>query len=223
MGLLTRALTYGVQAAALVTNNAAPAMVKAGKFAGPKIGSLLTGGFKAGSKAGAKATRSLVNGEFKQSAGFFMNGAAANAGKIAGYSAGEVNTIATAGKGFLEMAEGFELKGVNKMRGNMTGKNHTGKKYGGLLKKNDDSLFFGRKATLLGVGVAATVGTASGTVDAAKEFNQEHMGRNVGSARNAPINTYVNQPTMGNAYANNGGATGDLVLALNNQRHNGFL
>ena len=223
MGLLTRALTYGVQLASTVTNNAAPAMVKAGKFIGPKIGGLLTGGFKAGSKAGAKATRSLANGEFKQRTGFFMNNVAANAGKFAGYTAGEVNTLGTAGKGLLEMAEGFEMKGVNKLRGNITGKNYNGKKYLGLLKKDDDSLFFGRKATALGVLAAVPVGLASGSKDAAKEFNQERMGVNVGSASNAPINTYVSQPTMGNSYANNGGATGDLVFSLNNQRKTGFL
>lgn len=80
----------------------------------------------------------------------------------------------------------------------------------------DNLLPMGLKATKFGVGLAATAQLAAGTPQAVKQWNDNRMGTN-----------FDNQPTTSAprvpSYANNGGATGDLVFALNNLRHGGMM
>ena len=84
-----------------------------------------------------------------------------------------------------------------------------------LLKKNEDSII-GIKAT--GVGTALFVGSSlvAGAPEAVKQANRNRQGTNFDSS---PTSVAPSTP----AYANNGGATGDLVFALNNLRHGGMM
>lgn len=84
-----------------------------------------------------------------------------------------------------------------------------------LLKRSEDS-FIGVKAT--GVGTALFVGSSlvAGTPEAVKQANRNRQGTNFDSS---PTSVAPSTP----AYANNGGATGDLVFALNNLRHGGMM
>lgn len=86
-----------------------------------------------------------------------------------------------------------------------------------LVQSGGDSLLpMGLKATKLGVGLAATAQLAAGTPQAVKQWNDNRMGTNFD---NQPVTSAPRTPS----YANNGGATGDLVFALNNLRHGGMM
>lgn len=80
----------------------------------------------------------------------------------------------------------------------------------------DNLLPMGLKATKFGVGLAATAQLAAGTPQAVKQWNDNRMGTNFD---NQPVTSAPRVPS----YANNGGATGDLVFALNNLRHGGMM
>lgn len=111
-----------------------------------------------------------------------------------------LNTIAAIGKG-----KEFKIPLTNKTIS-------TGLVTGG----GDNLLPFGMKATGLGVAAAAAFNVASGTPQAVKDWNQNRMGTNMDSQ---PVTSAPRIP----AYAQDGGATGDLVFALNNLRHGGFM
>lgn len=83
------------------------------------------------------------------------------------------------------------------------------------LKANDNALF-GVSANKLGVGLALTGAAVSGVPEAGKQFVQGRQGTN---ADQMPVTSTPRTP----AYAQNGGATGDLVFALNNLRNGGFM
>lgn len=97
-----------------------------------------------------------------------------------------------------------------------------------LFRRDESSVLLGAKATPLGVGVIGAGMLIAGTGKAANNYMQSLRGANDGTLRtNAPINTYalgqqVSGQRMGHSYANNAGATGDLVFALHNQRHDGI-
>ena len=80
----------------------------------------------------------------------------------------------------------------------------------------DNLLPFGMKATGLGVAAAATFQVGAGTPEAVKSWNQNRQGTNYDRQ---PVTSTPKVP----AYAQNGGATGDLVFALNNLRHGGMM
>ena len=84
-----------------------------------------------------------------------------------------------------------------------------------LLRKSESSLI-GWRATGRGVAVAGGVALIAGTPGAAKQFVKSRQGTNID---NQPVTPAPSIP----AYANNGGATGDLVFALNNLRHGGMI
>lgn len=84
----------------------------------------------------------------------------------------------------------------------------------GLFKASDTSLI-GIKATGLGTAGLMAASTLSGVGDAGKKFNQDRQGYRDGQAQGHAPQQYTS------AYQNNGGATGDLVFALNNLRHGG--
>lgn len=83
------------------------------------------------------------------------------------------------------------------------------------LKANDNALF-GVSANKLGVGLALTGAAISGMPSAGKQFVQGRQGTNMDQM---PTTSAPHVP----AYAQNGGATGDLVFALNNLRNGGFM
>ena len=80
----------------------------------------------------------------------------------------------------------------------------------------DNLIPFGMKATGLGVVAAATFQVGAGTPEAVKSWNQNRQGTNYDRQ---PVTSAPKVP----AYAQNGGATGDLVFALNNLRHGGMM
>lgn len=91
-----------------------------------------------------------------------------------------------------------------------------------LLKRDESSILLGVKATGLGTALAFPAALAAGTPKAANAFVDMYKGSNDGQLyTNAPINTYGK--ALGNSYADNAGATGDLVFALHNQRHSGIV
>ena len=96
-----------------------------------------------------------------------------------------------------------------------------------LFKRDDSSILLGAKATKLGVGVIFAGSLVSGVPKAAQDYMLMQKGQNDGTVRtNAPVNNYAQQMAnqrVGSSYANNAGATGDLVFALHNQRHSGIL
>ncbi len=80
----------------------------------------------------------------------------------------------------------------------------------------DNFMPFGIKATGLGTTLAVGGSLASGVPDAAKKWNESRKGTN----QDQQVTSIA--PSIP-AYANNGGATGDLVFALNNLRHGGMM
>lgn len=159
-----------------------------------------------------------------------------NVGKFAGSISGEVEMTARGVNNLLGAATGgIESKALNNGLNNTLGKangginkvlktnmktDFSGHRFGALLKDSDDSLLFGKKATKLGTGLVIGAGTIMGTKDAVADRIHQQRGVSVGSASNAPVNTYAYQ---GASYADNAGATGDLALSLHRQRHSGIL
>lgn len=88
------------------------------------------------------------------------------------------------------------------------------KHYGQLLRRSNNSLL-GYKTTKFGTTVAMGAAFVAGTPSAVKEYNTARQGQYAGVYQMGAIPGLVPQ---GHAYANNAGATGDLVLALNNNR-----
>lgn len=87
----------------------------------------------------------------------------------------------------------------------------------GLVKTGADNFMpFGLKATGIGTRVAIGASLISGVPDAAEQWSRGRQGTNTDSS---PVSLAPQVP----AYANNGGATGDLVFALNNLRHGGMM
>lgn len=184
----------------------------AGSLVGKTIGGIGKGSVKALGGAVKGVNRAIESGAGKRA-----GKAAAN---TIGTAAAEMRNVGSGINKAAKVLEGKELPKVNKVLHDVTGKNFNGKKWGAMVKKSDDAVIFGHKATALGSSVIVAGGLAAGAVGAVKEFNDSRVGRNTGSTTNAPTNTYA---TMGNSYANNAGATGDLVLALNDQRKTGIL
>lgn len=86
-----------------------------------------------------------------------------------------------------------------------------------LIKTGADNFMpFGIKATGLGTTIAVGGSLLSGTPQAVEQWNKGRQGTNMDSQ---PVSLAPKTP----AYANNGGATGDLVFALNNLRHGGMM
>ena len=84
-----------------------------------------------------------------------------------------------------------------------------------LIRKDSDSLI-GYKTTKRGALVAGGVMLASGVPGAGEQFIKNRQGTNFDQQ------VTTSAPKVP-AYANNGGATGDLVFALNNLRHGGMM
>ena len=147
---------------------------------------------------------------------------ASNAGKFSAHLASDVETTIRGANNIAGvLTNGYEAKGFNAARNKLLNTNkYTGRRIGQILKDSDESVLLGKRATKFGVGVIAVGGAVMSTKDAVADKIHAQQGRVVGSAGNAPVNNYAYQ---GASYADNAGATGDLVLSMHRQRHSGIL
>ena len=147
---------------------------------------------------------------------------ASNAGKFSAHLASDVETTIRGANNIAGvLTNGYETKGFNAARNKLLNTNkYTGRRIGQILKDSDESVLLGKRATKFGVGVIAVGGAVMSTKDAVADKIHAQQGRVVGSAGNAPVNNYAYQ---GASYADNAGATGDLVLSMHRQRHSGIL
>ena len=147
---------------------------------------------------------------------------ASNAGKFSAHLASDVETNIRGVNNITGiLTNGYEAKGFNAARNKLLNTNkYTGRRIGQILKDSDESVLLGKRATKFGVGVIAVGGAVMSTKDAVVDKIHAQQGRVVGSAGNAPVNNYAYQ---GASYADNAGATGDLVLSMHRQRHSGIL
>lgn len=174
-------------------------------------------GFNLGKKALAKGTGAVA--KFLEKDGPVK--LASNAGKFGAGTLDDIETTVHGVNNILGKAtRGYEAKGVNNfLNKKFKTSRFEGHRYGALIKNSDKNLF-GFKATGLGVGMLAVGGAVVGAKDAAEERIARQRGMAAGVGGNAPINTYAYQ---GHSYADNAGATGDLVLSMHNQRKSGIL
>jgi len=147
---------------------------------------------------------------------------ASNAGK---FSVHLVNYVETTFRGANNIAgvltNGYEAKGFNAARNKLFNTNkYTGRRIAQVLKDSDESILFGKKATKFGTSIIVGAGAIVGTKDAVQDRLRKQQGQYTGTSGNAPVNTYAYQ---GASYADNAGATGDLVLSMHRQRHSGIL
>lgn len=215
---VVRAGRFAINSIPYLKSVADPALKKAGSVIGNggvagikgiagKIGSFL-----------GKVSEEKETGNFKKKV--IKN--AGRAGRVGGHLARELEDVAVGidnGLGFL--TNGFEPKRFNNARNKILKTNkYTGRRIGQLLKDSDESIILGKKATKLGTTLVVGAGAVIGTKDAIEDRIRKQQGRYTGTSGNAPVNTYAYQ---GASYADNAGATGDLVLSMHRQRHTGIL
>ena len=216
-----RILTNAVKAGRFILDNlpiANRAIIKGGEVTAPLVGKGFEKGINVGKKAAVKVTGKVA--DFLESEG--PKKFASTAGKFSAQAMRDVEYTARGVNNALGWAtNGKEIKTLNKGLNKMLDTNRfDGHRYFQLLKDSEDSILVGKKATKFGTKLILTGGAIMGTKDAVSERLQAQRGTVVGSAGNAPINDYAYQ---GASYADNAGATGDLVLNMHRQRHGGFL
>ena len=147
---------------------------------------------------------------------------ASNAGKFTGHLASDVETTFRGVNNIAGiLTNGYEAKGFNAARNKLFNTNkYTGRRIAQVLKDSDESILFGKKATKFGTSIIVGAGAIVGTKDAVQDRLRKQQGQYTGTSGNAPVNTYAYQ---GASYADNAGATGDLVLSMHRQRHSGIL
>ena len=145
-----------------------------------------------------------------------------NAGKFTGHLASDVETTFRGVNNIAGiLTNGYEAKGFNAARNKLFNTNkYTGRRIAQVLKDSDESILFGKKATKFGTSIIVGAGAIVGTKDAVQDRLRKQQGQYTGTSGNAPTNTYAYQ---GASYADNAGATGDLVLSMHRQRHSGIL
>lgn len=182
---------------------------KAGKFIGDSAvfgGKKILGGAAAGT------------GKFHQ---FLQKGGPGKiknaAGKFGGYAARDIDDTIRGMNNVLGKATGgVEIKGWNNLRNKMLDTNkYTGRKSFAILKDANDSIILGKRLTtgaaIGAVGISGVMGVADGT----RNKIRERAGVMTGVSGNAPTNNYAYQ---GASYADNAGATGDIVLNMHANR-----
>lgn len=165
---------------------------------------------KSGANAVSTSAKGIGNKIKNVKNGFVDNVLLANDSKRVGplnvsTRGGAINELALHLRAAQDMAIGtwnFATNGI--------GEHHIGQ----LLRRSNDSLI-GYKTTGLGTAVAMTGAFAMGVPSAVEEYNTSRQGQFAGTYQMGAIPGLVPQ---GHAYANNAGATGDLVFALNNNR-----
>lgn len=191
---------------------------KSGKTLGRVGGNALKRGAEGGlsffEKVSTKAVEMGEKGTVKKLAG--------NAGKFTGYLASDVETTFRGVNNIAGiLTNGYEAKGFNAARNKLFNTNkYTGRRIAQVLKDSDESILFGKKATKFGTSIIVGAGAIVGTKDAVQDRLRKQQGQYTGTSGNAPVNTYAYQ---GASYADNAGATGDLVLSMHRQRHSGIL
>ena len=145
-----------------------------------------------------------------------------NAGKFTGHLASDVETTFRGVNNIAGiLTNGYEAKEFNAARNKLFNTNkYTGRRIAQVLKDSDESILFGKKATKFGTSIIVGAGAIVGTKDAVQDRLRKQQGQYTGTSGNAPVNTYAYQ---GASYADNAGATGDLVLSMHRQRHSGIL
>ena len=223
--MLDRVITNVVRAGRFVLNSV-PYVKSAVDPALKKAGSIIGNGGVAGFKGIAdkigrflgKVAEEKETGNFKKKV--IKN--AGRAGRVGGHLARELEDVAVGIDNIIGTAtNGYEAKRFNNVRNKIfkTDK-YTGRRIGQLLKDSDESIILGKKATKLGTTLIVGAGAVIGTKDAIEDRVRKQQGRYTGTSGNAPTNTYAYQ---GASYADNAGATGDLVLSMHRQRHTGIL
>lgn len=226
----TKLLRLGENIAPTIVNG----QVKAGKFLDKIVSTTAINGFKGAAGIFNRGLEKAIKMKEKDT----VKNAARTVGKFGAYAARDAETtiyginnivgVATGGAEFKSLNKALN-KGLNSMPENKAGtwiKNKigpngfTGHRYGKLLKDSDESIILGKKATALGGSFIVIGGTIISAKDAVVDKLHQQQGTVVGSAGNAPVNNYAYQ---GASYADNAGATGDLVLAMHRQRHEGIL
>ena len=172
------------------------------------------GGLSFFEKVSTKAVEMGEKGTVKKLAG--------NAGKFTGHLASDVETTFRGVNNIAGiLTNGYEAKGFNAARNKLFNTNkYTGRRIAQVLKDSDESILFGKKATKFGTSIIVGAGAIVGTKDAVQDRLRKQQGQYTGTSGNAPVNTYAYQ---GASYADNAGATGDLVLSMHRQRHSGIL
>ena len=216
-----RILTNAVKAGRFVADNMPKVnrtIIKGSEITAPIVGKGVEKGIKGTVKVANKALGKFA--EFSTSE--MPIKMASRAGKFSAQAARDIEYTARGVNNILgTVTSGKEIKSLNKGLNKMLDTNRfDGHRYFQLLKDSEDSILLGKRATKLGAGVILTGGAIMGTKDAVSERLQAQRGTVVGSAGNAPVNNYAYQ---GASYADNAGATGDLVLNMHRQRHGGFL
>ena len=223
--MLDRVITNVVRAGRFVLNSV-PYVKSAVDPALKKAGSIIGNGGVAGFKGIAdKVGRFLGKVAEEKETGNFKKKVMRNAnrvGRIGGHLVKDLEDTAIGiDNGIGILTNGIEAKRFNEARNKIFKTNkYTGRRIGQLLKDSDESIILGKKATKFGTTLVVGAGAVIGTKDAIEDRVRKQQGRYTGTSGNAPTNTYAYQ---GASYADNAGATGDLVLSMHRQRHSGIL
>ena len=224
--MLTDRIITNVVKAGRFAINSIPYLKSVADPALKKAGSVIGNGGVAGIKGIAgkigsflgKVAEEKETGNFKKKV--IKN--AGRAGRVGGHLARELEDVAVGIDNIIGIGtNGYEAKRFNNVRNKIfkTDK-YTGRRIGQILKDSDESIIFGKKATKLGTTLVVGAGAVVGTKDAVQDRLRKQQGQYTGTSGNAPTNTYAYQ---GASYADNAGATGDLVLSMHRQRHTGIL
>ena len=215
---IVRAGRFGMNSVPYLKSVMDPALKKAGSI----IGNGGVAGFKGiADKVGrflGKVAEEKETGNFKKKVMRNAN----RVGKIGGHLVKDLEDTAIGiDNGIGILTNGIEAKRFNEARNKIFKTNkYTGRRIGQLLKDSDESIILGKKATALGTILVVGAGAVVGTKDAVQDRLRKQQGQYTGTSGNAPTNTYAYQ---GASYADNAGATGDLVLSMHRQRHSGIL
>lgn len=213
MSRIIKALTGVHRLAEDVAPSVKNLLIKGGTKGGKIVGDEAVKGIKRAQKGAAWATGKFA--DFLEQDG--PKKLKSNIGKFGGYVARDVDDTV---KGINNIAgkatNGIEIKSWNKLRNNLFETNkYTGARSFQILKDDDNSILIGKKLTkgaaTIAIGASAVMGVADGT----KRKIQERAGTMTGVAGNAPVNNYAYQ---GASYADNAGATGDIVLNMHANR-----
>ena len=215
---IVRAGRFGINSVPYLKSVMDPALKKAGSI----IGNGGVAGFKGiANRVGrflGKVAEEKETGNFKKKVMRNAN----RVGRIGGHLVKDLEDTAIGiDNGIGALTNGFEVKRFNEARNKIFKTNkYTGRRIGQLLKDSDESIILGKKATALGTSLVVGAGAIVGTKDAVQDRLHKQQGQYTGTSGNAPVNTYAYQ---GASYADNAGATGDLVLSMHRQRHTGIL
>lgn len=184
-----------------------------GKKAGEVIGDNAEAGLNKLKSGAAKGTGKFA--DFLEKGGHKKLGS--NISNFGGYVAQDIDyTVRGINNIAGRATNGIELKGWNKLRNTILDTNkYDGARSFKILKDADDSILLGKRLTAGATGIAIAGSAVMGVADATGRKIHERSGVMTGVAGNAPVNNYAYQ---GASYADNAGATGDIVLNMHANR-----